>query len=126
MASSVFYRNSHASKEVDVTELFVKAAIGATGAPTLNTAASKGISTIVRDAAGDYTITLSESYNSLLMVDIMFLEADDTDLTAQTISEDVDGTTPTVKIGFHAAATPTDPPDGSTIYVRITCKNSSV
>jgi hypothetical protein len=125
MASSVFYHD-HAAKEIGVTELFVKAAIGATGAPTIDTSASKGISTIVRNDTGDYTITLAERYNSLLMVDIMFLEADDTDLTSQVISEAVSAATPVVKIGFHAAATPTDPSDGSTIYVRITLKNSSV
>lgn len=126
MASSVFYRNAHASKEIDVTELFMKAAIGATGAPTINTAASKGIASITRNDTGDYTIQLSESYSSLLMVDVMFLEADDTDLTFQVISEAVSNATPTVKIGAHAAATPADPPDGSTLYVRITVKNSSV
>ena len=124
MASSLFYKD-HGSKEIGVRELFCKAAIGATGDPTLDVSASKGITSITRNAAGDYTILLAEVYPSLLMVDIMFLEADDTDLTSQVISEDVDGVG-NVKIGFHAAATPTDPSDGSTIYVRITLKNSSV
>jgi len=125
MASSYFYKN-HSSKETNVTELFLRADIGATGAVTIDTAASKGIASITRNDTGDYTIQLSESYNSLLMVDVMVLEADDTDLTHQVISQAVSNATPTVKIGFHAAATPTDPPDGSDIYVRITVKNSSV
>lgn len=126
MASSLHYRN-HMAKEVNVTELFLRADIGATGAPTIDVAASKGIASITRNDTGDYTIQLAEAYNSLFMVDVMLLEADDTDLTHQVISQDVsNSTTPTVKIGFHAAATPTDPPDGSDIYVRITVKNSSV
>ena len=125
MASSYHYRN-HQSKEANVTELFLRADIGATGAPTLDTAASKGIASIARDDTGDYTITLSEAYNSLLMVDVMVLEADDTDLTHQIISQAVSNSTPTVKVGFHAAAVPTDPPNGSDVYIRITVKNSSV
>ncbi len=125
MASSYFYKN-HQSKETSIVELFLRADIGATGAVTIDTAASKGIASITRNDTGDYTIQLSESYNSLLMVDVMLLEADDTDLTSQVISQDVSNATPTVKVGFHAAATPTDPPDGSDIYVRITVKNSSV
>jgi len=125
MASSYHFKN-HQAKETNVTELFLRADIGATGAVTIDSAASKGIASIVRDATGDYTITLDEPYNSLLMVDIMVLEADDTDITHQVISQAVSNATPTVKVGFHAAATPIDPPDGSDIYVRITVKNSSV
>jgi hypothetical protein len=60
------------------------------------------------------------------MVDVMVLEADDTDITHQVISQDVSNSTPTVKVGFHAAATPVDPPNGSDVYMRITVKNSSV
>jgi hypothetical protein len=124
MAGTSVY-HTHGAQEINIVELFVKAAIGATGAVTINTSASKGIESITRNDTGDYTILLKEAYNSLLMTDIMLLEADDTDLTHQVISEDV-VSGKTVKIGFHAAATPTDPPDGSTIYVRITLKNSSV
>ena len=125
MASSYFHRD-HRAKEVAVTELFLRADIGASGAPTIDTAGSKGIASISRTATGDYTITLSESYNSLLMVDVMMLEADDTDLTFQVASQAVSNSTPTVAIVCKAAATPADPPDGSDLYVRITVKNSSV
>ncbi len=125
MASSTFYPQNW-TKELGHVSLYLKAAIGSTGAVTINTSASKGITSITRNATGDYTILLKEVYNSLLMTDVMVLEADDTDITSQVISEAVSTSTPTVKIGFHAAATPADPPDGSTIYVRITLKNSSV
>jgi hypothetical protein len=125
MASSLF-RKDMGHKEVGVVELFLFADIGATGAVTMDSDRSKGIASITRNDTGDYTIQLSEVYNSLLMCDVMLLEADDTDLTHQVISQAVSNATPTVKIGFHAAATPTDPPDGSDIYVRITLKNSSV
>lgn len=125
MASSYFHRN-HRSKEVDVTELFLRADIGASGAPTIDTAGSKGIASISRTDTGDYTITLSEPYPSLLMVDVMMLEADATDLTFQVAAQAVSNSTPTVQLTCKAAATPADPPDGSDLYVRLTLKNSSI
>jgi hypothetical protein len=111
---------------MSTVSLFCKAAIGATGAPTLSSDYSKGIASITRNATGDYTLALSEPYVGLLSCHPMMLEADDTDITFQIISEDVAGTSPNVKIGAHAAATPTDPPDGSTLYVHIIVRNSSV
>ncbi len=125
MASSLFFKNI-GSKEVQVCHLFVKAAIGATGACTLDTAASKGIASITRNDTGDYTIALAETYASLLACHPMILDATDCDLTFQIISQDVAGTSPNVKIGSHAAATPTDPASGSTLYVHLILKNSGV
>lgn len=125
MASSLFYKDAGA-KEVGIVHLFMRADIGATGAPTLDTANSKGIASITRNDTGDYTIALDEPYPVLLACHPMMLEADDTDITFQVISQDVSGTSPNVKIGSHAAATPTDPPNGSDLYVHIILKNSSV
>jgi hypothetical protein len=125
MASSLFFKDGGA-KEVGIVHLFMRADIGATGAPTIDTAGSKGIASITRNDTGDYTIALSERYTSLLACHVMMLEADDTDITFQIISQDVSGTSPNVKIGAHAAATPADPPSGSDLYVHIILKNSSV
>lgn len=124
MASSTFYKGAQ-SKEIDTKVLYCKAAIGASGAPTIDTAASKGIASIALDATGDYTITLSEKYNSLLMVNIMLLEADDLDLTWN-LTADAVSSTPSISITFKAAATPTNPPDGSTLYIEIILKNSNI
>jgi hypothetical protein len=124
MASSVFYP-SFKSKEVDVTVLFMRADIGATGAPTIDTDDSKGIASISRTAAGDYTITLSEAYNKLLGASVMSLEAGDTEhnwgITAQDVSS-----AKTVQISNVPGGTPTDPDDGSDLYVTLFLKNSSV
>lgn len=125
MASSVFYP-SFKAKEVDVTVLFMRADIGATGAPTIDTAASKGISSIVRSAAGDYTITLSEPYNTLLGASVMSLEAGDTEFNWSITAQDVSAATPTVQLSNLPGGTPTDPDDGSDLYVTLFLKNSSV
>lgn len=125
MASSYFYQNFQA-KEPNVTKLFLKCSIGATGAPTLDSTASKGIASIARTAAGDYTVTLDEPYNSFLMFSGIFLESDDMDLQLQLAAEAVStATAPTIQIICTAGAVATDPDDGSTLYAEITLKNTS-
>ncbi len=125
MASSRFYPEQ--AKQLNVVSLFCKATIGSTGAPTLVTDYSKGIALITRNDTGDYTIALSEPYTGLLSVHPMLLDATDRDLTFQIIAEDVaSSSAPYVKIGAHAAATPTDPASGSILYVEIKLRNSSV
>ena len=124
MASSTFY-NGAQSKEIDTKVLYCKVAIGASGAPTINTAASKGIASIVRDDTGDFTITLSEKYNSLLFANVAFVEANDTDLTWHVSAEAV-SSTPSISFVFKAAGTPTDPDNGSTLLFQIVLKNSNI
>lgn len=124
MASSVFYP-AHKAKEVDVTHIYCRADIGASGAPTIDTSASKGVASIARTATGDYTITLDEAYSSLLWAGVIMLEADDTDIQVQMAAQDV-SSGKTVQIICTAGATPADPPDGSDLYIKLELKNSSV
>lgn len=125
MASSLFFRDS-GHKEVGVVTLFLKADIGASGAPTLDTAASKGIASIVRDNTGLYTITLSDSYNSLLFADFQLVDDDLADITFQVTASAVSSATPTVELACKAAASAADPASGSDLLARIVLKNSSV
>lgn len=62
-----FY-NSFFSLEADPIIVFAVVGIGATGAPTLDALKSKGVESIVRNSAGDYTITLGQNYRRLLQV----------------------------------------------------------
>ena len=125
MASSLFYEGK--AKQLNTVSLFCKATIGNTGACTLVTDYSKGIASITRNDTGDYTIALSEPSVVLLSVHPMILDATDRDLTFQIIAEDVaSSSAPYVKIGAHAAATPTDPASGSILYVEIKLRDSSV
>jgi hypothetical protein len=124
MASSLFFKDA-GHKEVGVVTLFMRADIGATGAPTIDTAASKGIASIARDDTGDYTITLSEAYTSLLGASIMSLEAGDTEFNWSISAVDV-SSAKTVSISNLPGGTATDPDDGSDLYVTLHLKNSSV
>jgi hypothetical protein len=116
---------AHNSLEVDVSHIYCKATIGSSGAPTLVAASSKGVASIARSDTGDYTITLDEKYNSLLFGSAIMLESDDTDLQIQLAAEDV-SSAKTIQFICTAAATPADPPDGSTLYFKFELKNSSV
>lgn len=53
------FRYSLEKKMVDV---YLKAAIGATGAITLDAPNSKGITSVVRNSAGKYTITFNDTF----------------------------------------------------------------
>ncbi len=123
MASSLF-RESARTKEVGVVDLFAKIAIGASGAPTLNVAASKGVASVSRSTNGEYLVTLSEKYPALLHVQGMQVGAAD-DITFQ-VKEEAVLTAGTLSVFTKAAATATDPDDGTTLLLRITLKNSSV
>lgn len=120
------------SLEVNVCELFGQLVIGSSGAVTSNS--GKGIGTIVKEsAAGQYTIPLSQGYNSLLFASFTLLSTTD---GAQTIgtafrlnSEDVDHlTAPKIVLQCSDTATGADAnlTSGDIVYFRITLKNSSV
>lgn len=123
MASRNFSRMQALEREVKV--LYVKAAIGASGAPTIDSSTQKGVASIARTATGDYTITLDDKYQALMHVSVIQLEADDEDLTFQVAAEDVDGAK-TVQIICKAAAVPTDPSSGSSLLIRMDLRNSTV
>jgi hypothetical protein len=65
MANRIFTQ-FHLSLVKQPVMLWGKAAIGAVGAPTLDASKSKGIASIVRNSAGNYSITLSDPYVTFL------------------------------------------------------------
>ena len=119
------------SLEVNVCEIFGSITIGASGAVT--TSSGKGIASVVKEsAAGQYTITLSDSYNSLLWGGFTLKSTTD---GAQTIgtayrinSEAVSNSTPTVVLQCSDTATGADatPTSGDVIIFTFKLKNSSV
>lgn len=66
------------SHERDIKRVFAKVAIGATGAPTLDVANSKGVLSITRGTAGLYTIVFGTSVNGVNALDtyVKFLHCD--------------------------------------------------
>jgi hypothetical protein len=130
MANRMFHPNGGALEQRVVT-LYGTATIGASGAVSAST--GKGIATIVRTSAGKYTVTLSDSYNSLMYGDCKLLHSTLSDpntvgIYANLFSTAVTGATPTVVFQFQnvtdgAAA---DPASGAVIYFKFDLKNSTV
>lgn len=101
----------------------LKVAIGATGAPTIDTSSSSWAS-IVRDGAGEYTVTFADKYSSfhgaLIMGD---LGAGGEDLTFPITSVDLAAST--ISFDCLAGTTETDPSSGSVLYINAFFSNSS-
>ena len=121
MANLTFNRKQ--SREKEVKELFLDVAIGASGAPTLSR--GQGVASISRSGAGVYLITLGDTYQRLMHMDVKQLVASAEDLKFQLVSEDVDGAK-TISFRCIAVATETDPSSGSRLLIKIDVKNSSV
>ncbi len=66
MANRLFTQFRYAL-EKKIVDIYCKAAIGGTGAPTLDAVKSKGIYSIARTGVGAYTITLQDPYVDLLL-----------------------------------------------------------
>lgn len=109
--------------------LFSKATIGAAGAPTLDAANSKGIASMVRNSAGNYTITLQDTYNRLLGAHIVLIVGSGTPAAPLSfiVSEAV-ATTKAIVVQFTAVdgTTATDPASGEQVRISLQLKNSSV
>jgi hypothetical protein len=118
--------------EVDVVELFGTITIGASGA--VSASSGKGIASVVKEtAAGQYTITLSDRYNSLLFASAVVLDDTNSDpvtvgIQPRLLSQDVNNATPTVAIQFydHTDGSAANPASGAVVYVSIKVRNSSV
>lgn len=108
--------------------LSLKAAIGASGAPTISTSYAKGFASITRNSAGNYTLLLQNNYQALLCVSGIVLHASASAAPImQVISEQVANvTTPQLIVQFlDAAGAAADPDDGATIMIAIQLSDSS-
>lgn len=109
-------------------DLLMKAAIGASGAPTISASYAKGIQSITRNSAGNYTLLLQDNYQALLGVSGTVLNATASAAPImQVISEQVSSATvPRVIVQFlDAAGVAADPDNGATIFISISLSNSS-
>lgn len=123
MANRNFHRLQSLTREVKL--LHAKVSIGASGAPTLIANDSVGIASIARNSAGLYTITLADKYSSLVDLSILQLAASAQDLTFQLTAESV-SSAKTLQFVCKTATTATDPSSGSTLFIKIALKNTSV
>lgn len=125
MANRRFYQ-FRLALEPQVSELFMQVSFGSSGAPTLSAANSRGISSIVRNSAGNYTITLSDRYSRFLMLNkIAISSAAQAAPEFRVVSEAVSNATPTIVVQFSAAGVATDPASGEAAKMQIILKNSN-
>ena len=123
MASRMFQEKIN-NLEIGLVKLYCVFSVGAVGAATLNTALSKGITSVTRSAAGTYDIVLDDAYNAFLHLSGMLLDSAGEDITFQVEVADV--ANKSINIFTNTAGTPTDPASGDVMYLEITLKNSSV
>lgn len=124
MASRLF--QFQYSYERDLVHIHAKISIGATGAPTLSNA--KGIASIIRNSAGNYTLTLKDNYYLFMGLHAQFLSnggAPAAPIVAVD-AEDVDGDK-TIDIVCYDADTPaaTDPANGEVMLLHIILRSAS-
>lgn len=134
MANRMF-RQFMASPVPAVVKLYARISFGAAGAPTLSSANGgnvQGIKSIVRNSAGNYTITLgivggkTDTYASLLMIGHCPLAATAPTAPLMNLLADSVASTGSVQIEFNSSAgVATDPASGESVLIEITVKNSS-
>jgi hypothetical protein len=124
------------SFENQVKIVYAKVAIGATGAPTLSAANSKGIVSVTRNSAGLYTFVFGtaagnlDTYVKLLGVSVTFQNASAIAAApityVKTLSISTAGTA-SVQIGcVNGSLAATDPASGETMFVQFTFGDSGV
>lgn len=123
MASRMWNRRQALEKEVK--DLYIKITFGASGAPTLASGASYGAASIVRNSAGDYTLTLSDRYNALKFADGKFLDDGAQDIRVQIKADRVATATKDLDFFTLTGASATDPASGQALLLKLELKNTS-
>lgn len=117
--------------EASVFEYYAHVTFGAAGAPTLDAPASKGITSIVRQSAGQYLITLQNpQFKRLLGVNVAQFSGTSAQAAPFSTLEvnSVSSNPATLVLQYRAVdnSTVTDPANGEQAFIRITLGNSSV
>ncbi len=125
MANRTFRQFRYALEAMPV-DIFAQAAIGAAGAPTINVANSKGVTSIARNAAGKYTITLQDKYVRLMGVAAMFTVAGVAAAPVINVFSSAVSSTGVLIIQLSdAAGVAADPASGEVMNLVLTLSNST-
>lgn len=122
-----------AQLEKRVSSIFAHVSFGASGAPTLDVANSKGVVSITRNSAGVYTIVFGtqaqmlDTYVKLLSVSKSFLVASAADdrsmvILANNVSNNA---LCNIQVEFHSAGVATDPASGSAVFMEFVMGDST-
>lgn len=124
MANSRLFQFRY-SYERDLVDLYLKATVGAAGALTIT--AQKGITSVTRNSAGNYTILLKDLFNLFMIADSMFNSgasapaAPNMNIVATSVTS-----AQTIQVQFrNLAGAATDPASGEIMHIHIVCRNAS-
>lgn len=129
--ANIYGRQFSLTMQPGVVTLFMRAAIGAAGAPTITVNKSYGIRSIARVSAGLYTVTLGNSsatqkYISLLQVTAVFLNATAPAAPLYFIPLDSINSAGSFRIQFtNLSQVATDPGSGEILKLVIDLSNST-
>lgn len=124
MASTLYqFRYSY---ERDLVDIQAKIAIGASGAPTLTRA--RGIVSMTRNSAGNYTVVLKDRAFLFMVARASFISGSSAPAAPlmNVVSEQVNNSTPSLIIQFRdIAGAAADPASGEVLLLQIENRNSS-
>jgi hypothetical protein len=122
-----YYNQFHYSPVPMLTAIFAKVSFAALGAPTLVTAngASKGVASISRNGAGDYSITLSETFPLLKGINASFVASSGAAAPIVSVKSDGVASTKVLRILTQSGGINADPANGEVLLLEIMLKNSS-
>lgn len=118
-----------------VTDVFAHVTFGASGAPTLDAVNSKGVVSVTRNSAGNYTFVFGTSagrldpYSYLLMIDRIFISSSAPAAPQMRIVTDnsANPSLANVIVQFSDnAGVATDPASGEEVKLDFVFRNSSV
>ena len=111
-----------------VTDIFAEINIGASGAPTLVALHGVGVTSVVKNATGKYTIALDNLYPRLLAVQYTAIGASGAVAAAPdlTVLANNVASAGTIQIETSTGGVATNPASGEVMLLQITLKNSSI
>lgn len=109
-------------------QLYARVTFGASGAPTLDATNSKGFKSITRTGAGAYDLVLQDTYQRVLGLKHICVNATAPASPSMYLKTDSVSTaaSPKMQVVFNSAGTATDPGNGEEVRLVVTLKNSSV
>lgn len=116
----------HNSFVPNLTALYLHAAIGVSGAPTINALKSMGIDSVSRVSAGKYLVTLNKKYQGLRMLNAVFEASGGAAAPDVTVDTNAVAASGTITILTQAGGVNTDPAPGEIMKLEIMLKDSSV
>lgn len=123
MAQRSFSQFRYSNKK-QVYDIYGQFSVGASGAPTL--ASNIAVKSVVRNSAGNYTITFTDAYFAFLMFQAAFKNSSGIEASPNVGIIAVSVTNPaTINFVMSTGGVATDPASGDVVYFQATFNNSS-